>query len=201
MFKFIREKIDNRGTKKCWENNISTANMSSEEYMKAVEDKILPYWADRELMEKTGIKNLFAEGTQVLVKLSYDDAYECLRKAMRMVDVAAYVSNTFSERSRAMDLNSKEMFNQHLVDVKSGKKSGAYRVHHDFYSADTIRDLFIEAQNNVQYNAIEVPADCEEAMKRLNAAVGSLHYIKNATFVAVIISANAAMADMTGFKK
>jgi hypothetical protein len=195
MLNFLKK--SNRAKAK--RGSISSANMSAREYMSAVEGEILPHWIDECLMSKIGIDDLFADDIAIKKSLSYDEAYDCLRRAMRMIDIAAYVSHEFSERSRAIGANSTVAFKQHLSDVASGNAHGTFEVKDQFYSANTIRDLFIEAQSKVTVHGVEKPNDLDDAMKRLTAAVGSLSHIKYATFLHILMSAKAALANMVGF--
>ena len=206
MFNFMKKRKTNTNGYLFVKNNthnesISSNRMSTDEYIASVECGIVPYWVDKTLMEKTGIKDLLADGAQVCVTLSYDDAYDCLKRVMRMVDMAAYVSTEFHERSDKLGyLSSAEAFGKHLDSVASGETKGVFRVKHDFYSADTIRDLFIEAQEKAEINECDAPADLDEAMKRLNGAIKALRPVLRCTFISIECAAIAAMAEMSGFK-
>lgn len=172
--------IKNKGG--CHNTVISTATRSSQEYMKSIEDKILPYWEDKELMRKAGINNLFADGAKVKKNLSYDDACDCLNRAARMIAIGTYVCDEFGKRSDEMK----------KADSKSKEK---------FYTADTILELFVEAQNNVVADDIVAPVDINEAIERINSIVSTFSCVKNITFMSIVCFANTALTEMTGFTK
>lgn len=206
MFNFMKKKKTDTNRYLFVKNNardesVSSRRMSTDEYIASVEGGIVPYWVDKTLMEKTGIKDLLADNAQVAVAMSYDDAYDCLKRVMRMVDMATYVSTEFHARSEELDyLSSAEAFGKHLDNVACGETKDVFRVKHDFYSADTIRNLFIEAQEKAEINECDAPTDLDEAMKRLNGAIKSLRPVLRCTFISIECAAIAAMAEMSGFK-
>lgn len=179
---------------------VSTATMTNEQYIAAIEGGVLTHWADEELMRKTGINNLFADNIKVKNTLSYEDACDCLNRVLKMVEMATYVGAQFHKRSNEIDEQNADAYTKYLQDLSVGKTSGKFVVENDFYSADTLRDLFIEAKEKVAMVDGDAPNDLASAIEKLNSSISALSSIKKIVFMNAIVSAHVANAEMTGFR-
>jgi len=196
MFEFMKRK--ERKTEQ------PSLRLSADEYMRSVQDKLYPYWVDEVLLQKVGYKNpsdIFIDGVTSRAELSYEDACDCITRISRMVDEIAYVGAEFGKRSNELNEQSSQALKQHMDDCVAGKKSGStsFVFDHDFYSAWTLKELFIEAKTNARFNSIEMPQTREAAMKKLNDMLGGLVYIKKVSFETIMIFAHSALAEMKGF--
>lgn len=178
---------------------VSTATMTDEQYIKAVEGEIHRHWVDEEILAKTGISDLFANDIVINKNMSYEDICDCLNRVCKMVDMATYVSTTFCARSKELGINETEEYKKHLDNVMNGTAKSTFRIEHDFYSADTIRDLFIEAKTNVDACPVDTPVDADDAMKRLVSTIKILPKVQYLTFAAMISHASVRSTVLRGF--
>jgi hypothetical protein len=185
MFNFIKKMNLNSNRNNRHRDAIEALSVDYNTYMKQVEGGILPYWIDKEFQTKTGVKDLFADGARVQnVNMSYDDAFDCLKRIARMINMATYVTSTFGERSDALP------------------REGLRAIdNNNFYSANTIRDLFIEAGSREYVYGDVVPDNAQDAINSINVCLSSFKMIKRNVFFTAVTTAQVALCTMKGFVK
>lgn len=186
MFKII-DKIKNVSI--FGKKEISTAVMSEKEYVAAIEGEIIPYWIDEELMRKTGIKNLFSKNerdAEIINDLSLEDALECVERASKMMEVLEYVIDRFKKGMGR--LSEDAILKKTTVDQT-------------YYSATTIRNLFIEGKDvvNVDNENIRAIKTVDVAVNELNAMLMCIREFKDIAFKSMISFAALRGAHMIGF--
>ena len=172
MFKFFNKKKE-----------ISTKTMTDNEYIAAIEGNILPYWNDDVVCKKIGVKSLFESGAHVKNKLSIEDAKNCVLRMTRMVNIGTYVTDQFREKSAALR-NDKS---------KTSEDKAA------FYNATTIKNLFIEAQQNVEIEIVDDDRSCENIIKGINTMISMLPTLKDGVLHSTILAAMLDKEYMRGF--
>lgn len=191
MFNFLKK---NSAKKHSRMNNRSNNDIAALCYMHSVEDGIIPYWADDVLMQTIGVTNLFAENIQIKTDLTFEEAYDSIIRASKMVDIARHVGKMFSKGLQDLKNNEDAGFTN-----ANNPNSSRQMKHHPYCSANTIRDLFIAAKDEAAISEVKKPETIEEAIIRLSMLVNSLSSIKEMTFIVIMFSAQTSFVEMQGF--
>ena len=163
------DKIDN--------SVVSTAHMSTEEYVAAIIDDLTPYWEDKVLLEKLGVDTVFGDNVKVNNKLTYEDACECYSRLHRITKMTSYVEDEFESR---------------LENLPSEKQAS-------FCSANTIRDLFIEANEVIELKSLTCTDNMDEAIETINAMLSLVNGFTKGAIEMIVIFALTELQVMMGF--
>ena len=181
MFDFIKRFKKNEP--KRHDAPISTLSLNPEEYMSSVESELLPLWVDAEFMTKTGVKDMF-NGCECVKNrhMTYEDAFDCLKRITRMVEMSTYVIEEFGARSESL-----RNVNGLVVNADN------------FYTANTIRDLLIEAGEKEYVYDDDIPETAGEAIGMIDDMLAIMDVVKTNMFVTIVMCAKASLQPMRGF--
>ena len=176
---------------------VSTKTMTVDEYIKAIERPILDAWSDPVLMEKTGIKDLFADNIKITKKMSAEDIFECMKRTNRMSIEGAEISTKFDEEARPYHEDS---FEKRKMAAATGIGSMS-NYDNEFFSADTILRITNDVCGNRENIEVGPTPAAEALFNILVKEINSLKIIKNIMFDSIMITAGTSFATMTGYKK
>ena len=177
---------------------ISTKTMSPDEYLKAIEGPLMDCWIDNEMMNKLGIKNLFADNNIDVSAISEDDIIYCANAANMMAERIAHVGEVFQERSSSLRA---KKYKDKMENFKNGVASSKDSDYHEFYTADNLLNIFKEANETITAPSVELDSDINVVKEELIKQVNALPLFKNAVFASLALYIGSSTYIMTGYSK